>query len=119
MGQFSVSLASTNWTCYTPQLQGQRLSLTFDQNAVATLSLEDTTLLQVTNTGFGPTVSVTMNFDRHEGRPREQGVLMCGISITPPHGAAGACPASQLAGPMGSGCEPARYPRNTVLGRAS
>ena len=60
MASMSFSFSGSNYMLYTPQLQGQRLSLTFDTNGVGKLWLEDTLLMQVTNTGSGSTVSVTL-----------------------------------------------------------
>src|SRR5260221_13944842 len=60
MSTVSVSVNGSNYALYTPQLQGQRLSLTLDSNGVAGLWLEDSQLMQVTNTGSGASVSVTL-----------------------------------------------------------
>jgi len=42
MSSLSISFEGTNFTCYIPQLEGQRLTLTYDDNAFAQLWLEDT-----------------------------------------------------------------------------
>ncbi len=61
MGTFSISLGGTNQTWYTPQLAGQRVSLTFSNNGLAQLWLEDSPVLQTTNTGSSNTVNVTLS----------------------------------------------------------
>ncbi len=58
MGTFSVSFAGTNQMWYTPQLAGQRLSLTFSNNGVAQLWMEDSPILQVNNPSPSNTVNV-------------------------------------------------------------
>jgi RHS repeat-associated protein len=62
MSGFSISLGGTNSSWLTPQLQGQRLSLTFDSNALAQLWLEDSLVLQTTNTGPSNTNSLNVIF---------------------------------------------------------
>jgi RHS repeat-associated protein len=62
MGKFSMTFAGTNQTWFTPQLEGQRLSLTFDSNALAQLWLEDSLVLQTTNTGPTNTNSINVIF---------------------------------------------------------
>jgi RHS repeat-associated protein len=59
MGTFSITFAGTNQTWFTPQLQGQRLSFTFDSNALAQIWLDDSLVLETTNTG--PTSTNTLN----------------------------------------------------------
>jgi len=61
MGTFSIALGGTNQTWYTPQLQGQRLSLTFSNNGLAQLWLEDSNVLQTSNTGTSNTVNVVLS----------------------------------------------------------
>ena len=61
MGTFSISFGGTNQTWYTPQLQGQRVSLTFNSNGLAQLYLEDTQVLQTTNLGSSNTVNVILS----------------------------------------------------------
>jgi RHS repeat-associated protein len=61
MGTFSISFAGTNKTWLTPQLQGQRISLTFSNNGVAQLWLEDSQVLQVNNTSPSNTVNVILS----------------------------------------------------------
>src|SRR5581483_9459772 len=62
MGTFSITFAGTNKTWLTPQLQGQRLSLTFNSNALAQLWLDDTPVLQSTNTGPVNTNAINVIF---------------------------------------------------------
>jgi RHS repeat-associated protein len=62
MGQFSITFAGTNQTWFTPQLEGQRLSLTFDSNALAQLWLDDSLVLQTTNTGPANTNTLNVIF---------------------------------------------------------
>ena len=61
MGTFSIGFAGTNYSWLTPQLQGQRLSLTFSNNGMAQLWVEDTPILQVNNTSSSNTVNVVFN----------------------------------------------------------
>lgn len=61
MGTFSISFDGTNQTWYTPELEGQRVSLTFSNNGVARLWLEDTPVLQVNNTSPSNTVNVILS----------------------------------------------------------
>jgi RHS repeat-associated protein len=58
MGTFSVSFAGSNQTWLTPQLAGQRISLTFSNNGVAQLWVEDTPVLQVNHPSSSNTVNV-------------------------------------------------------------
>ena len=61
MGTFSISFGGTNQTWYTPQLAGQRVSLTFSNNGLAQLWLEDSNVLQTTITGTASTVNVILS----------------------------------------------------------
>ena len=61
MGTFSISFGGTNQTWYTPQLEGQRVSLTFSNNGLAQLWLDDSQVLQTTNTGTSNTVNVILS----------------------------------------------------------
>jgi RHS repeat-associated protein len=61
MGTFSISFAGTNITWLTPQLEGQRLSLTFSSNGVAQIWLEDSNVLQISNTSTSNTVAVAFS----------------------------------------------------------
>ncbi len=61
MGTFSIAFAGTNITWFTPQLAGQRLSLTFSSNGVAQIWLEDSNVLQMSNTSTSNTVAVTFS----------------------------------------------------------
>ena len=60
MSAFSISLGGSNQTWYTPQLQGQRVSLTFNTNGLAQLWLEDAPVFQNANTGPSNTVNVIL-----------------------------------------------------------
>ncbi|PWU12227.1 MAG: hypothetical protein C5B50_21880 [Verrucomicrobia bacterium] len=53
MSTLSISFAGTNFQCFMPQLQGQRLSLTFDNAGVAQLWLEDSNLMQSASSVMG------------------------------------------------------------------
>ena len=44
MSTLKITFAGTNYQCYMPQLQGQRLSLTFDNTGLAQLWLDDVSL---------------------------------------------------------------------------
>jgi len=61
MTTFSISFAGVSQFWYTPQLQGQRVSLTFDSTGLAQLWLEDSNIVQSTNTGAASTTSVTLS----------------------------------------------------------
>ncbi len=61
MGTFSISFAGTNITWLTPQLAGQRLSLTFSSNGVAQIWLEDSNVLQISHTSTSNTVAVVFS----------------------------------------------------------
>lgn len=58
MSTFSISFGGVNQTWLTPQLQGQRISLTFDTNGLGQLWLEDSNVLQTANTGASNTLNV-------------------------------------------------------------
>jgi RHS repeat-associated protein len=58
--------ATTNRFLYTPQLQGQRLSLTFSNNGLAQLWLDDDLLLQKQTSG-GSSVNVALAVDHPHG----------------------------------------------------
>src|ERR1051326_7811299 len=60
MSTLTVDLAGVTNNWLMPQLQGQRLSLTFSNNGVAQLWLEDSNVLQVATDGVGSTY-VTLN----------------------------------------------------------
>src|SRR4051812_6011050 len=51
MSSFKFTLAGTNHQWFMPELQGQRLSLTFDSNGVAQLWLGETNIFQVATAG--------------------------------------------------------------------
>ncbi len=55
MSTLSVTFAGTNYLCVMPQLQGKRLSLTFDGSGTAQLWQDDTLLAQGTTSGSGTT----------------------------------------------------------------
>ena len=58
MGTFSITFGGTNQTWFTPQLEGDRISLTFSNNGVAQLWQEDSQVLQTSATGTSNTVNV-------------------------------------------------------------
>ena len=55
MTSLKITFAGTNYQWFMPQLQGQRLSLTFTNSGLAQLWLEDSNLLQHTTSGSGTT----------------------------------------------------------------
>ena len=55
MTSLKITFAGTNYQMFMPQLQGQRLSLTFTNSGLAQLWLEDSNLLQHTTSGSGTT----------------------------------------------------------------
>jgi len=82
MSGLAVSFAGTNQTWFTPQLQGQRLSLTFNSNGLAQLWLEDSLVLQTTNTGSGTSINVALSathpygsWDKSALVPVDQGIF--------------------------------------------
>ena len=60
MSTFSISFGGTNQTWLTPQLQGQRISLTFDTNGLGQLWLDDSNVVQSSNTGTSNTLPVVL-----------------------------------------------------------
>jgi hypothetical protein len=58
MGTFSIAIGGTKSSWPTPALAGQRLSLTFSNNGVAQLWLEDSNILSTTNLGGSNTTQV-------------------------------------------------------------
>ena len=61
MSAFSISFGGTNKTWWTPELQGQRVSLTFDTNGLGELWLEDSRVLQTSNTGTSASLNVILS----------------------------------------------------------
>ena len=55
MSTLSISFAGTNYQWFMPQLQGDRISLTFSNNGVAQLWQDDTLLAQGATSGSGTT----------------------------------------------------------------
>ena len=53
MSSLSIIFAGTNWQCWMPQLEGRRLSLTFDTNGLAQLWLDDTLLASNSTSATG------------------------------------------------------------------
>ena len=63
MASLKITFAGTNYQWLMPQLQGQRLSLTFSNNGLAQLWQEDTPLVQHSTSGAGTTnVVFAINF---------------------------------------------------------
>ncbi len=60
MSTLKVSFAGTNYQCYMPQLQGQRLSLTFDNTGNAQLWLDDVNLVSKSVGTSSATTNVTI-----------------------------------------------------------
>jgi RHS repeat-associated protein len=60
MSSFSISFGGTNKTWFTPELEGQRISLTFSTNGLGQLWLEDSNVLQTSNTGTSNTLPVIL-----------------------------------------------------------
>ena len=67
MATLSISFAGTNYQCFTPQLEGQRLALTFDNSGLAQLWQEDTLLVQNATSGSSGTTNVTINVNQPFG----------------------------------------------------
>ncbi|MCX6902460.1 MAG: hypothetical protein NTW03_03040 [Verrucomicrobia bacterium] len=60
MSTISITVGDTSKTWFMPELQGQRLALTFSSNGLAQLWLEDSNVLQTANTGSGSTTPVIL-----------------------------------------------------------
>ncbi len=73
MAILKLSFAGTNYECAFPQLQGQRLSLTFDSNGVASLYQDDTLLVQSATTGSGARTEVLVTVDQPYGKWNQSG----------------------------------------------
>lgn len=58
MSSFKITFAGTNYFCWTPQLLGQRLSLTFGNSGQAALWQDDTLLASNTASGSSRTTNV-------------------------------------------------------------
>ena len=67
MATLSISFGGTNYQWFVPQLQGQRLSLTFDSGGNAQLWQEDTLLAQNATSGSGSTTNVVLSFTQPFG----------------------------------------------------
>jgi RHS repeat-associated protein len=67
MSSLTVTFAGTNYQCWMPQLQGQRLSLTFDTNGLAQLWLDDSNLVQNSTSGPSGTNSVAVDINHPFG----------------------------------------------------
>ena len=61
MSTLAITFAGTNYQWYMPQLQGQRLALTFDASGTAQLWQDDTLLAQHTTSGSSGTTNVTLS----------------------------------------------------------
>ncbi len=61
MSAFTVTFAGTNWQCWVPQLQGQRLSLTYDTNGLAQLWLGDSNVVQNSTSVSSTNVALDIN----------------------------------------------------------
>ncbi|MEI6077755.1 MAG: transglutaminase domain-containing protein, partial [Verrucomicrobiota bacterium] len=66
MSTFSINFAGTNYQCYMPQLQGQRLALTFDGSGMAQFWQDDVNLAQHATSGGG-TTSVVLSVTHPDG----------------------------------------------------
>jgi len=67
MAALTISFAGTNKQWFIPELQGQRLSLTFSNNGLAQLWVEDQAVLQTQTSGPGGTVDVTVSINHPHG----------------------------------------------------
>jgi RHS repeat-associated protein len=61
MSTFSVTFAGTNYQCFMPQLQGQRLTLTYDTNGVGQLWQDDNLLAQKSTASSDTNVVLYIN----------------------------------------------------------
>ena len=76
MSILTVTFAGTNYQCGLPQLQGKRLSLTFDTNGLAQLWQDDTLLAQNTTTGSSAWTNVVLYVSHPFGSWNTQNGLM-------------------------------------------
>lgn len=60
MSTLEITFADTTYQWFMPQLQGQRLALTFDDSGLAQLWQDDALLAQQPTSGSGSTVNVTL-----------------------------------------------------------
>jgi RHS repeat-associated protein len=67
MTKLSITFAGTNYQCWMPQLEGQRLSLTFDTNGLAQLWQDDTLLASNTASGTSSTTNVVVSINQPFG----------------------------------------------------
>jgi len=67
MSKLSITFAGTNYQCPMPQLQGQRLSLTFDSGGTAQLWQDDALLAQNVAGGTGGSTNVVLGIDHPFG----------------------------------------------------
>lgn len=67
MSSLMISFAGTNWQCWMPQLQGQRLSLTFSNDGLAQLWLDDSNLVQRSTSGSSGTTNVVISINHPFG----------------------------------------------------
>jgi RHS repeat-associated protein len=61
MATLKITFAGTNYQCFMPQLEGQRLSLTFDTNGLGSLWQDDTLLAQHSTTSSMTNVVLNIN----------------------------------------------------------
>jgi RHS repeat-associated protein len=66
MARLSIEFASTNYHWFTPELQGQRLALTFSAAGLAELSLEDEIVMTAQSSG-GSRIDVVLSVDHPHG----------------------------------------------------
>ena len=67
MSTLQITFAGTNYQWFMPQLQGQRLSLTFDGSGTAQLWQDDTLLAQHATSGSGSTTNVILYAHHPDG----------------------------------------------------
>jgi RHS repeat-associated protein len=67
MASMSVKFAGTNYSWFTPQLKGQRLSLTFDNSGLAQLWQDDALLAQHTTSGTSGITNVVVSVNHPYG----------------------------------------------------
>jgi RHS repeat-associated protein len=67
MSSLAVTFAGTNYQCWIPQLEGQRLSLTFDTSGVAQLWQDDTLLASNSTSGSSGKTNVVLSVNHPFG----------------------------------------------------
>ncbi len=68
MSKVTITFAGTNYQWFMPQLQGQRIALTFDSSGTAQLWQDDSNLVQHTTSGSSGLTNVVLSIDHPFGQ---------------------------------------------------